>query len=109
MAEIYNISQLNDGSNFAEWMLIINGWSGGVLFSAFMVGIAFLIFGIMIKSNVEVSDAFMATNFAMFLISGFMWLIQFKNIQALPTAIVVLFGLFTGIAVFFKLVRGWMK
>lgn len=109
MAQIYNTSELLTGTNAAEWLLIINNWSGGLIIATGVIATALLVLGIMLKSDVPLEDALAATCFVMFLVSGLLWIIQFNGLRAMPTALVVVFGLFMALAVFFKVVRGWMQ
>ena len=105
---LYNYSQLADGANIVDWILIFNGWSNSVLFSGIAISFVLLVFGLMKVQNVETDSAIIASSFIGFLVTGLLWLIQFEGLRLVPTIIPFLLIIICGVGVFMKMIRDWV-
>lgn len=93
----YNMTQLGDGTNAAQWFLIINSWTEGILISGVVILLFFIVFGISYRASQRSSHSFLGTAFAMFLISGAAWFIRWENYVLVPTFLPVLFLILSGL------------
>jgi len=103
----YNTTMLTDAANIAEWSLVINHWTDGLLFSVLLVAIFALMFGIMQMRNVHVANSMIAIGFMGGLISVVTWLIQWNNFRLINTALPVLMFTVCGVGVVMKILKGW--
>ena len=105
---LYDFSELGQGANIVDWLVIINSWSNGTIFAGFTVAIVLLIFGVMKLQQVETDNAVISAGFIGFLISGLFWLIDFNGMRLVPTIIPFLLIIITGIGLFMKMIRDWL-
>ena len=104
---VYNVTQLADGTNIAEWALIINNWTGGVLFSGFVIVGSLITFTISYKSSGDNAGiALITTGFIWGLITSLLWVIQWNGYTLLPTFIPLLYGLLLGLGALMHLLKG---
>jgi hypothetical protein len=94
-----NLSTLTDGSNIAEWVVIIDSWSNGLLMGGLLLILALIIFSISKASGTEEVKAFMGTAFVMFLISTVGWFVRVGTLQLVQTFMPMFFLFMTGIAI----------
>ena len=104
---VYNTSALTEGSNIVEWALVINSWTGGVLFSGFVIVGSLITFTISYKASGDsTSTAMITTGFIWGIIAALLWVIQWNNFSLLPTAIPVLYGFLLGVGAVLHVLRG---
>jgi len=99
-----NLSTLNNGSNPAEWFIIINSWSEGFMMSGILVIVALIVFGIAKKSGTGDIEAFLGTSFAMFIVSLAGWFVRFDGLQLVPTFLPVFFLFMAGLGALFTII-----
>lgn len=105
---VYNYTQLTQGSNIVEWLVIFNSMSNGIIFSGIALSIVLIIFGVMKLQNIDTDDALIASGFIGFIITALFWLIQFNGQGLVPTIIPFGILLLTGSAFFMKMIRDWV-
>lgn len=104
---VYNVTALAEGTNIAEWALIINSWTGGALFSGFVIVGSLITFTISYKaSNDSASVAMITTGFIWGLISALLWVIQWNSYTLLPTLIPLLYAVVLGIGALLHILKG---
>lgn len=109
MSLIYNYTELRNGTNIVDWLVIMNGWSNGILFNALFVTIFILIFSVARWQDVEFESALILTGFAGFLISIFAWLIRFNGVGLVDGSLPIVMAILTGIGLILKMTSGWLK
>jgi hypothetical protein len=106
MALIYNISELTGKTNFAEWILIANGWTNELLFTGFAILIVLVLFGIMITTKNDIAVSFTAANFLGLIISWLMWLLgMVYNVTAIDIIIPIIMTIFAAIGAIMLMIR----
>lgn len=106
MSLIYNMSELTEQTNLAEWVLTLNSWTNNLLFMGFCIVMVLVLFGIMITANVDVLNAFTAANFLGLFIAWLMWLLgQVYLINSLPILFPILFTTFAAIGAILIYIR----
>lgn len=105
---LYNVSELAEGSNIVEWIVIFNSWSDGIVFAGMSIAMVLVIFGVMKLQNVETDTAIISAGFIGFLITTLLWLIEFNGERLVPTLIPFMLLIITASAVFMKMIRDWI-
>jgi len=99
----YNISELTQGTNIVEWIIIMNSWANGHPLGVFFVVFSLVILGVMTGAGVRFLNALIATSFISFLITLLMWAARFAGEALIPTFYPFIFGAFLGFAAFAKI------
>lgn len=90
--------ELTQGTNIAEWLIIMNTWSGGLLATGLVISISILLFSVMKKNNIQTEQAIATASFATFCIATAMWAMTYDGMVLLQSWVVVVYLLITAIA-----------
>lgn len=104
---VYNVSQLADGTNIVHWLLVVNSWTNGTLGIAIIVGGCAISFAVARWFQVETEDALAGACFIWGLIAGFVWLLTWNDLRAIPTLLPILLFVLCAISIFGKAIRGF--
>jgi len=96
----YPIQELKNGSNFVEWLIIINSWGNGHPLGVFSIIVCLVLIGVMTGAGVRFEKALVATSFVSFIISMLLWAARFEGLTLLPTFYPFVFGLMLGVGCF---------
>jgi hypothetical protein len=99
----YNVTELTQGTNIMEWMIIMNSWANGHPLGVFIVIVSLIVLGVMTGAGVRFINALIATSFISFLITLLMWAARFAGDALVPTFYPFVFGGFLGFAAFAKI------
>lgn len=101
---VFNITELKNGTNIAEWLAIVNQQAGGFLFGGLIILIFVIIYGISAAAKNEQTHSFLGASFACFLISGIGWLIKWNSQPLISGFFPVAFLFLAGISTLFVVI-----
>lgn len=105
---LYNMSELTQGSNIVEWMVIFNNMSNGIMFGGLSIAIVLVLFGVMKMQKIETDIALIGSGFTGFLVTGLMWTIEFNGMRLVPTIVPFMMMIIVATALFMRIIRDWI-